>query len=64
MIIIEIGLVLPTAQFDYNSYVNRSISMRTFEIVYNYKPGKPLNLLSMSLHASVYESIEYFVCRI
>ena len=38
--------------------------MRTFEVVYDYKPRKPLNLLSMPLHARMSESAETFARRI
>ena len=57
-------MVLLTSQFACNTFVNRIIGMSPFEVVYSYKPRKPLELLSMSLHARVSESPEYFACRI
>jgi hypothetical protein len=57
-------LILPTVQFAYNSSINRSICMSSFEVVHGYKPRKPLDLLPMSLHARVYESAESFARRI
>jgi hypothetical protein len=38
--------------------------MSPFEVVHGYKPRKPLDLLSMSIHARVSESVEFFACRI
>jgi len=57
-------LILPTAQFAYNSSINGSISMSPFEVVHGYKPRKLLDLLPMSLHARVSESAESFARRI
>jgi hypothetical protein len=57
-------LILPTTQFAYNSSINRSIGMSPFEVVHGYKPRKPLDLLSMSIHARVSESAEFFARRI
>lgn len=57
-------LILPTAQFAYNSSINRSIGMSPFEVVHGYKPRKPLDLLPMSLNARVSESAESFARRI
>lgn len=47
-------LILPTAQFAL------SIGMSPFEVVRGDKPRKPLDLLSMSLHARVSESDKAF----
>ena len=57
-------LILPTAQFAYNSFINRSIGMSPFEVIYGYKPRKPLDLIPMSLHARVSESAKSFARRI
>jgi len=57
-------LILPTVHFAYNSSINRSIAMSPFEVVHGYKPRKPLDLLPMSIHARVFESVESFARRI
>jgi len=57
-------LILLTAQFAYNSSINKSIDMSPFEVVHGYKPRKPLDLLPMSFHARVSESAESFARRI
>jgi len=57
-------LILLTAQFAYNSSINKSIDMSPFEVVHGYKPRKPLDLLHMSFHARVSESAESFARRI
>jgi len=57
-------LILPTAQFAYNSSIKRSIGMSPFQVVHGYKPRKPLDLLPISLHARVSESAESFARRI
>jgi len=57
-------LILPTTQFAYNSFINRSIGMSHFKVVHGYKPRKPLDLLPMSIHARVSKSVESFACRI
>jgi len=38
--------------------------MGPFEVVHGYKPMKPLDLLHISLHARVSESIESFARRV
>jgi hypothetical protein len=38
--------------------------MSPFKVVHDYKPRKPLDLLSISLHAKVSESAESFIRRI
>ena len=45
--------ILPVAQFAYNNSVNRSIGMSRFEVVHDYKPRRPLDLLPMSSHDRV-----------
>ena len=56
--------ILPTAQFAYNSSVNRSIGMSPFEVVHGFKPRKPVDLLPMSPHTRVSESAESFARHI
>ena len=53
-------LLLPRAEFAYNSSVNRSTGMSPFEIVYGYKPRKPIDLILLPTHAHVSESVESF----
>ena len=43
-------LVLPIAEFAYNSYINRSIRMSPFEVVYGYQPRQPIDLIPMAPH--------------
>ena len=42
--------MLPTAEFAYNSSVNRTIRMSPFEVVHGYQPRKPINLILMVPH--------------
>jgi len=53
-------LLLPKAEFAYNSSVNRTIGKSPFEIVHGYQPNKPLDLIPLPLHARVSESAESF----
>jgi hypothetical protein len=46
-------LLLPTAQFACNSFVNWSIGMSPFEVMHGYKRRKPLDFLPMSPHGRV-----------
>jgi len=46
-------LILPTAEFTYNSSCDRSIGMSPFEVVHSYKPKKPIDLIPMTQHPSV-----------
>ena len=41
-------LILLIAEFAYNSLVNRSIGMSPFEVVHDYKPRKPIDLILMT----------------
>ena len=43
-------LILPTAEFAYNSSVNRTIGMSLFEVVHGYQLRQPINLISMAPH--------------
>ena len=49
--IVNSDLLLPRAEFTYNSSVNRSTCESLFEIVHGYKPNKPLDLVPLSMHA-------------
>lgn len=60
----NLGLCHPTFQFIYNSYVNSSISMSFFEVVYDYKPRKPLDLHFMSPYIRVSGSAKSFARRV
>jgi len=41
------NLILPTAEFPYNSSCNRSIGMSPFEVVHDCKPMKPIDLIQL-----------------
>ena len=43
-------LVLPTAEFVYNSFVNRPIEMSPFELVHGYQPRQPVDLIRVAPH--------------
>jgi hypothetical protein len=51
-------------QFAYNSFINMSIGMSPFEVIHGYRPWKPLDFLSMSRHAMVSKSTDFFACRV
>ena len=53
-------LILPRAEFAYNSSVNRSTGLSPFEIVQGYKPNQPVNLIPLPVHTRVSESAESF----
>ena len=53
-------LLLPRAEFAYNSSVNRSTGKSPFEIVHGYKPRKPLDLIPLPTHARISESAESY----
>ena len=53
-------LLLPRAEFAYNSSVNRSIGKSPFEVVHGYKPKRPLDLVPLPAHARVSESAESY----
>ena len=57
-------LLLPRAEFAYNSSVNRSIGKRLFEVVHGYRPRKPLDLAPLPTHARVSESAESYAQHI
>ena len=56
--------ILPTTQFAYNSFVNRSIGASPFEVVHGYTPRKPLDLLPMSPHVRISKFAEAFAQHI
>jgi len=53
-------LLLPRAEFAYNSLVNRTTGKSPFEIVHRYKPRRPINLIPFPSHAHVSESAESY----
>jgi len=42
--------VLPTAEFAYNSSINRTIGMSLFEVVHGYQYRQPIDLILMAPH--------------
>ena len=57
-------LLLPRAEFAYNSSVNRSTGKSPFEIIHGYKPRKPIDLIPLPSHARVSESAESYAQHI
>ena len=58
-------LVLPIAEFAYNSSVNRIIGMSSFEVVHGYQLRQPVDLISMAPHHNrMSESVTSFVSHI
>ena len=57
-------LLLPKAEFAYNSSVNRTTGKSPFEIVLGYQPNKPIDLIPLPLHNRVSESAESFAQHI
>ena len=53
-------LLLPRAEFAYNSSVNRTIGMSPFEVVYGYHPKKLVDLILVPLHTRTSKSAESF----
>ena len=43
-------LVLPTAEFAYNSSINRTIGISPFEVMHGYQPRQPIDLILMAPH--------------
>ena len=56
-------VILPTAEFFYNNFVNRSTSKSPFEVVHGYKPRTPIDLIPISPLHKVSESAESFAQR-
>ena len=57
-------LLLPRAEFAYNSSVNRTTGKSPFEIVHGYKPRKPIDLIPLPTHARMSESAESYAQHI
>ena len=53
-------LTLPTAEFAYNTYVNRTTYKSLHEIIYGFRLRKPLDLIPISDHYRVSESAFLF----
>jgi len=53
-------LLLPRAEFAYNSSINRSIGKSPFEVVHGYRPRKPLNLIPLPVHTRISKSAESY----
>ena len=53
-------LILPTAEFAYNNSVNRTIGKTFFEIVHDFKPRTPIDLVPSNALHRVLESTESF----
>jgi hypothetical protein len=57
-------LLLPHAEFAYNSSVNRSSGLSPFEIVTGRRPQVPLDLTPLPLHSSSSQGAEDFALHI
>ena len=57
-------LILPTAEFAYNSSVNRSIGMSSFEVMHGDKLKKLIDLISMTHYPMVSESVSEFASHV
>ena len=57
-------MLLPHAEFAYNSSVNRTIGKSLFEIIHGYKPKRPIDLILLPSHARVSESVESYAQHI
>ena len=51
---------LSKAEFVYNNSVNRSMGKSPIEIITDYKPNKPIDLVPLPTHARVSKSTESF----
>ena len=56
-------LILSIARIAYHSLVNKSIGMSSFE-VRGYKPRKPINLIPMTHHLRIFESVFAFASHV
>jgi len=57
--------VLPSVEFAYNNSVNRTTRMSSFEVVHDYQPRQPIDLILMtSHHARMFESAASFASHI
>ena len=57
-------LILPTTEFVYNNFVNRSTSKSHFQIVNGYSPRTPIDLVPLPPHMHVSEPAENFAKHI
>jgi len=58
-------LILPTAEFAYNSSVNRTIGMSLFEVAHGYQPRQPIDVIPMAPHYTrMFESAASFALHI
>ena len=57
-------LILPTAEFAYNSSVNRTTGKSPFEIVQGFNPNQPIDLVPLPLTARSSESTESLAHRL
>ena len=57
-------LLLPRAKFAYNSFVNRTIGMSPFEVVYGHHPRKLIDLIRVPLHTRTSETAKSFTQHI
>ena len=57
-------LILPIAEFAYNSSCNRSIGMSPFEVMHNCRPRKLIDLIPMTRYPRVSESASTFTSHI
>lgn len=51
-------------EFAYNSFVNKTIDMISFEVVHKYKPRKSIDLIPMSISQRSSESVNAFARHI
>ena len=59
------GIMLLTAEFVYNSSVNRTIGMSQFKVVHSYQPRQSIYLIPLALHHTrMSESAASFVSYI
>ena len=58
-------LVLPTAEFAYNSFVNRTIRMSPFEVLHGYQSRQLINLIPIAPHhVRMFASVASFASHI
>ena len=57
------NLILPTAEFAYNSSMNRTTGRSPFEVVHGFKPRTPIDLICTPALHRVSESAESFATR-
>ncbi|XP_058072371.1 uncharacterized protein LOC131221208 [Magnolia sinica] len=58
------GTVIPTTKFAFNSSIDRSTSLSPYEVDTVYKPGKPIDLVPMSLSHRASGPAESFALHI